>query len=232
LLFVRRRFYYFEMLTFTFRQLVIAAVFCTMPAWIAARSASAENQVTRIVALGDSLTAGYGLPAVDAFPAQLERALKAKGFAVTVANAGVTGDTAAMGLARLHRSIPDNTDAVILELGANDMLTGYEPSLTRRSLEAILQYLKARHVQVLLCGVRTQPERGDDYKKAFATMFADLAIEYNLLFYPAFDDAFVDDARLKLSDELHPTAVGVEAVAERLLPKVEALIDRARRKDR
>jgi acyl-CoA thioesterase-1 len=230
LLFVCHRFYYFDMPKLP--QLVIAAAVCTIPAWVAARPATAENQVTRIVALGDSLTAGYGLRAVDAFPAQLEHALRTNGYLVTVANAGVTGDTAAMGLARLHRSIPENTDAVILELGANDMLMGYEPSLTRGSLVAIMQNLKARHVHVLLCGVRTQPERGDDYKRAFATMFAELASEYNLLFYPAFDDAFVDDARLKLSDDLHPTAVGIEAVVARILPKVEALIDRARRKDR
>ncbi len=136
-----------------------------------------------------------------------------------------------MGLARLNRSIPDNTDAVILELGANDMLRGYEPSLTRGSLVAILQNLQARRVDVLLCGVRTQPDRGGEYRNAFAAMFADLASEYNLLFYPAFDEAFVDDARLKLSDDLHPTAGGIEAVVTRILPKVEALIDHAGRKD-
>ena len=148
---------------------------------------------------------------------------------MNVGNAGVTGDTAAMGLARLSRTIFDNTDAVILELGANDMLRGYEPSSTRKSLAAILENLKAHHIDVLLCGVRTQPDRGNDYKKAFAQMFADLANEYNLLFYPAFDEAFVDDARLKQSDDLHPTALGIDAVVTRILPKVETLIDRATR---
>ena len=139
----------------TFRQLVIAAAVCMISVWVPARPAEAEDRLTRIVALGDSLTAGYGLPALAAFPVQLEHALRAKGYSVTVANAGVTGDTAAMGLARLNRSIPDNTDAVILELGANDMLRGYEPSLTRGLLVAILQNLQARRVDVLLCGVRT-----------------------------------------------------------------------------
>ena len=124
----------------TFRHLIIAAAaLCIFSASVLVRPATADNRVTRIVALGDSLTAGYGLPAVDAFPAQLERALKAKGYLVNVANAGVIGDTAAMGLARLSRSISDKTDAVILELGANDMLIGYEPSLTRKSLAAILR---------------------------------------------------------------------------------------------
>jgi len=217
--------------TLTLRQLVIAAAVCIITVWVPVRPAEAEDRLTRIVALGDSLTAGYGLPALAAFPVQLEHALRAKGYSVTVANAGVTGDTAAMGLARLNRSIPDNTDAVILELGANDMLRGYQPTLTRRSLVAILQNLQARRVDVLLCGVRTQPDRGDEYRNAFAAMFADLASEYNLLFYPAFDEAFVDDARLKLSDDLHPTAGGIEAVVTRILPKVEVLIDHARRKD-
>jgi len=143
------------MSTLTFRQFLIAAAVCIISVWVPVQPAEAEDRLTRIVALGDSLTAGYGLPALAAFPVQLEHALRAKGYSVTVANAGVTGDTAAMGLARLNRSIPDNTDAVILELGANDMLRGYEPSLTRGLLVAILQNLQARRVDVLLCGVRT-----------------------------------------------------------------------------
>jgi len=212
-----------------FHRLIATAAVCVFSAWVLFRPAGAENRLIRIAVLGDSLTAGYGLSAADAFPAQLERALRAKGYLVTVANAGVSGDTAAMGLARLSRSISDNTDAVILELGANDMLRGYEPSSTRRSLAAIVENLEARHVGVLLCGVRTQPDRGEDYKKAFAEMFVDLANGYNLLFYPAFDDAFVDDARLKLPDGLHPTALGIDAVVKHILPKVEALIYRASR---
>jgi acyl-CoA thioesterase I len=194
--------------------------------------AGAEERPTRIVVLGDSLTAGYGLPAADAFPAKLERALRSRGQSVAIANAGVSGDTAAMGLARLNRSITGDTDALILELGANDMLMGLEPSVTRAALAAILRNLEARRVVVLLCGVRTQPSFGDEEKSAFAAMFAGLASEYNVLFYPAFDDAFVDDTRLKLPDGLHPTAAGIEAVVARMLPTVEALIDRARRRGR
>jgi acyl-CoA thioesterase-1 len=199
--------------------------------WTVSHHVHADERVFRIVVLGDSLTAGYGLRAIDAFPAKLERALRAKGQSVTVTNAGVTGDTASMGLARLTQSITDDTDAVIVELGANDMLRGFEPSVTRASLAAILRNLEARRIAVLLCGVRTQPSLGDGYKSAFAAMFSSLANEYNVLFYPAFDEAFVDNARLKLSDDLHPTADGIEAVITRLMPKVEALIERARHRE-
>jgi acyl-CoA thioesterase I len=210
---------------FNYHRWAIAAAICILPALVSLSPTSAENQMTRIVALGDSLTAGYGLPPTAAFPAQLEDALKAKGYLVTIANAGVSGDTAAMGLARLNQSISNNVDAVILELGANDMLRGYEPRVARTSLSAILRNLQERHIPVLLCGVRTQPSRGDRYQNAYGLMFSDLAREYNLLFYPAFDEVFVDDAKLKQSDQLHPTAAGVAQVVARILPKVESLIE-------
>ena len=116
---------------------------------------------------------------------------------------------------------------MIVELGANDMLRGFDPTVTRAALAAILDALKVRRIAVLLCGVRTQPSLGEQYRSAFATMFSDLANDYNVLFYPTFDDAFVDNAKLKLPDGLHPTADGIEAVVSRILPKVEALIDRA-----
>ncbi len=220
------------MATLTLRPTVIVAAACIVLAWATNHHVYAEDRAVRIVVLGDSLTAGYGVLAVDAFPAKLERALRTRGQSAAVANAGVSGDTAAMGLARLNRSITDDTNAVILELGANDMLRGFEPSVTRAALVMILRNLKARRIVVLLCGVRTQPSRGDEYKSAFAAMFSGLASEHDVLFYPAFDDAFVDDAQLKLPDGLHPTAAGIEAVVTRILPKVEALIDRARRRDR
>ena len=137
-----------------------------------------------------------------------------------------------MGLARLDRSITNDTDAVIVELGANDMLRGFKPNVTREALAEILRNLEARRVVVLLCGVRTEPMFGAEYERAFAAMFSALASEHNVLFYPAFDDAFVDDARLKQPDGLHPTAAGIEAVVKRMLPQVEALIDLTQRKDR
>jgi acyl-CoA thioesterase-1 len=210
---------------------IIAAIGVVLT-WVSNAEAAAEARATRIVVLGDSLTAGYGVSAADAFPAKLERALKAKGHPVVVVNAGVSGDTAEMGLARLDRSIDRRTDAVILELGANDMLQGREPDTTRTSLEAILRGVEVRRLAVLLCGVRTQPNRGGSYRSNFAEMFSSLAREHHVLFYPAFDDAFVDNPGLKQSDGLHPTATGIEAVVVRMLPLVEELIDRARRMGR
>jgi acyl-CoA thioesterase-1 len=201
-----------------------------MLGWLTSDPAFAEQRPVKIVVLGDSLTAGYGLPAVDAFPTKLERALRDRGHIATVVNAGVSGDTAAMGLARMERSIAQDADAVIVELGANDMLKGFEPNVTRSALSAILRNLEARHLAVLLCGVRTEPNAGDEYKSAFAAMFSNLAKEHNVLFYPAFDEAFVDSAELKLPDGLHPTAAGVEVVVAHISPTVEALIERARQR--
>lgn len=216
------------MRTFGSRFTVIFAVIGGLLACTIDYRVYAEERPVKIVALGDSLTAGYRLLAVDAFPAKLEKALRNRGQVVVVANAGVSGDTAAMGLARLDRSVPSDTDAVILELGVNDMHRGLEPSVTRTALEAILRRLEARQIAVLLCGTMTHLNLGADYKRAFAAMFADLAIEHHALFYPAFNDVFVDEAQLKLSDGLHPTAAGIDAVVAKILPKVEELIDRAR----
>ena len=126
-------------------------------------TASAAERTIKVVALGDSLTAGFRLRGSAAFPVQLEQALKAKGLAVEVANAGVSGDTASGGLARLDWSVPDGTDAVILELGANDMLRGIDPKVTREALEEIVRRLKARRIEVLLCGMRAAPNLGADY---------------------------------------------------------------------
>lgn len=200
--------------------------------WLPLLSVHAEDRVIKIVALGDSLAAGSGIPAGYRFTDQLEFALRAKGQTAAVINAGVNGDTATRGLARLSRSVPDDTDAVILELGGNDMIRGVDPSVTRTALSEILRNLEDRRIVVLLCGVRTRTTFGDEYKRAFAAMFSGLASEYNVLFYPAFDEAFVDDVQLKMLDGLHPNAAGIEAVVTRILPQVEALIDRARRRER
>jgi acyl-CoA thioesterase I len=222
----------FQMRMFDPRIAVIFAVICGVLAWTSSHGGYAEERPVKIVALGDSLTAGYGLPAADAFPAKLEQALRKAGQAVVVVNAGVSGDTAAMGLARLDRSVPSDADAVILELGVNDMHRGFEPSATRTALEAILRRLEARQITVLLCGARTHLNLPADYKRAFATMFSDLATEHDALFYPAFNDVFVEQAQLKLPDALHPTAAGIDAVVENIFPKVEELIDRVRRTTR
>jgi acyl-CoA thioesterase I len=192
--------------------------------------AAAADQPVRIVALGDSLTAGLGLPVEQTFPVKLERALKAKGIAVEVANAGVSGDTASGGLARLDWSVPEGTDAVILELGANDMLRGIDPSRTRQALEEIVRRLTQRRIPVLLAGMRAAANLGSDYARNFATIYSELAVRHGLLFYPFFLEGVAGEAGLNQGDGLHPSAGGVDAIVVRILPKVEELVRRARDK--
>jgi acyl-CoA thioesterase-1 len=190
--------------------------------------AGAAERTIKIVALGDSLSAGYQLPAQDAFPVQLERALRAKGLAVEVANAGVSGDTSSGGLARLDWSVPDGTDAVILELGANDMLRAVDPKVTREALTEIVRRLKARRIEVLLCGMLASRNLGADYARAFDPIYPELAAANGLVFYPFFLDGIAADAKLNQADGLHPTAAGVAKIVAGILPKVEELIARVR----
>src|SRR5438477_477871 len=149
------------------------------------RAAPAERPVT-IVAFGDSLTAGFGLPANEAFPAKLEAALKAKGHAVAVVNAGVSGDTASGGLARLDWSVPEGTDAVIVELGANDMLRGVDPRITRRALDEIVRRLTERRIAVLVAGMRAIPNLGVDFRQDFEAIYPEVAAKYDALLFPFF----------------------------------------------
>jgi acyl-CoA thioesterase-1 len=208
-------------------RIIALALFCGVlsaalsPAW------SAESPV-RIVALGDSLTAGFGLPGAAAFPVRLEKVLAAKGLAVEISNAGVSGDTMSDGLARLDWSVPEGTQAVILELGANDMLRGLDPQLTRRTLEEILRRLGERHIEVLLCGMLAAPNLGADYAQAFNPMFPELAASRHLLFYPFFLDGVLNDRRLVQPDGLHPTAAGVDVIVAGILPKAAELVARVR----
>jgi acyl-CoA thioesterase-1 len=190
--------------------------------------ANASARTVKIVAFGDSLIAGYRLPASAAFPAQLEQALRAKGHAVEVINAGVSGDTSSDGLARLDWSVPEGTDAVILELGANDMLRGIDPKVTFSALQAIIGRLKERRVDVLLCGMLAAPNLGPDYARAFNAIYPELAAANDLLFYPFFLDGIAADLALNQGDGLHPTAEGVAVIVSRILPKVEALLARVR----
>jgi len=190
--------------------------------------AHAAERVLKIVAFGDSLTAGLGLPAGAAFPARLEAALKAKGHAVTIVNAGVSGDTASGGLGRLDWSVPDDTDAVILELGANDALRGVDPKTTKAALDAILGKLDARHVPVLLAGMAAPRNMGADYVRAFDAIYPALASTHRVVFYPFFLEGVATDPKLNQGDGLHPTAAGVDVIVARILPSVEALIARAR----
>jgi acyl-CoA thioesterase-1 len=196
-----------------------------------AQAAHAEASV-KVVALGDSLTAGYGLPDKDGFVPQLQAALTAKGVAAGIQNAGVSGDTASDGLARLDWSVPDGTDAVILELGANDMLRGINPDVTRKALDAILSRLAQRHIAVLFCGMRAAPNLGPDYVREFERIYPDLAAKYGVLFYPFFLDGVAADPKLIQHDGMHPNATGVGIIVERILPKVQELIAAVRAPNR
>jgi acyl-CoA thioesterase-1 len=207
---------------------VAAALACAVA--LAAGPAAAVDKPLTIVALGDSLTAGYGLANQDAFPSKLAQALAAKGIAVTVSNAGVSGDTMSGGLARLDWSVPPETDAVILELGANDALRGLDPAVTRRALDAILAALARRNIPVLLCGMLAPRNMGADYARAFDPMYPELAKTYGAVLYPFFLDGVAADAKLNQRDGLHPTAAGVDVIVAKLLPKVEELIARVRAK--
>jgi acyl-CoA thioesterase-1 len=182
----------------------------------------AQAKTLNIVALGDSLTAGYMLPAEAAFPAVLEKALRKDGFDVTVANAGVSGDTTTGGLDRLDWSVPDGTDGVILELGANDMLRGQEPALARKNLEIIIQKLQARKIAVFLAGMVASPTLGADYGRTFNAIYPDLAKAYSLPLYPFFLDGVAEDPQMKLNDGMHPNAGGVTLMVKGILPSIEA----------
>lgn len=194
-------------------------------------AARAEGPI-KIVALGDSLTAGYQLSGQDAFPAKLEKALRAKGLNVSIENAGVSGDTSSGGLSRLDWSVPDGTQAVILELGANDMLRGVDPKVTREALETILKRLKARNIEVLLAGMRAAPNLGESYQRAFDGIYPDLARDHGAILYPFFLDGVTAQTGMTLPDGLHPTAAGVEAITAGILPQAEELVARVQAKMR
>ena len=190
--------------------------------------AAANDRPVRIVVLGDSLTAGLGLRADETFSVKLEQALRAKGLAVEVANAGVSGDTASNGLARLDWSVPEGTDAVILELGANDMLRGLDSDITRRALDETVRRLTERRIPVLLAGMRAIPNLGIDYVRGFEAIYPEIAAKYDVLFYPFFLDGIAGEARFNQRDRLHPLAIGIDVIVAGILPKVEELLVRAR----
>lgn len=186
--------------------------------------AEPQTPIIKVVALGDSLTAGYLLPAEAAFPAVLERALRTEGFPVTVVNAGVSGDTASGGLARLDWSLGEGADGVILELGANDMLRGTDPQVTKTALDSILARLEARKVKVLIAGMRATQNLGADYKKRFDAIYPELAAKYRAVLYPFFLDGVVNDPRLNLSDGMHPNETGVASIVQHMLPTARTFL--------
>ena len=181
-----------------------------------------------IVAFGDSLTAGFGLQNSDSFPAQLEKALKARGQDVKIVNAGVSGDTAAAGLARLDWALPDDASGVIIELGANDALQGLDPAATKATLEKMITEIKARGLPILLAGMEAPRNLGKDYVEQFRAMYADLATRYDLILYPFFLDGVALDDNYLMGDGLHPNAAGVARIVEGILPKVEELLAKAK----
>jgi acyl-CoA thioesterase I len=202
----------------------LALLFAVAPAV----SVKALERPVKIVVLGDSLSAGFGLPGNEAFPARLAAALEAKGIGVAVVNAGVSGDTASGGLGRVDWSVPDGTDAVIVELGANDALRGLDPRITKSALDKILLKLADRHIAILLAGMRAPRNMGRDYARDFDDIYPALASTHSVVFYPFFLEGVAADARLNQPDGLHPNAAGVDAIVARILPQVEELIARVR----
>ena len=212
-----------------YRQMVLLLVVVNVLfAVIPMSMATAAERTIRILAYGDSLTAGFGLPQSAAFPVQLERALQQKGHAVEVINAGVSGDTTASGLDRLDWSIPDGIDAAILELGANDALRGLDPARARTNLDTIIRKLKARRLDVLIAGMTAPRNWGEAYVTAFDAIFPDLATTHDTLLYPFFLDGVAMRPKLNLGDGLHPNADGVAEIVGRILPSVEALVEKVK----
>jgi acyl-CoA thioesterase-1 len=188
----------------------------------AARLAAAEP--VQLVGFGDSLMAGYQLPQEDALPAQLQRALVAKGHDVVITNAGVSGDTTSGGLSRVDWSVPDGTDGVILELGANDALRGIPPDQSEKNLDQIISRLKARGIPILLVGVLAPPNMGAQYGETFNAIYPRLAAKHALPLYPFILDGVITERSLLLEDGMHPNTKGLAVMAQRMLPLAEELV--------
>ena len=198
-----------------------------LAAALGAMAPAAWSAPVSVVAFGDSLTAGYGVGPGESFPEQLEAALQARGHDVTVANAGVSGDTASDGLARLEWSVPADADIVIVELGANDALRGLDPAVTRRALSAILAKLKERGQTVLLAGMLAPRNLGDRYAAEFDRIYPELAARFSVPLYPFFLEGVAGNSRLNQGDGLHPTGAGLARIVEAILPNVEKLVKAA-----
>jgi acyl-CoA thioesterase-1 len=175
----------------------------------------------RIVAFGDSLMAGYRLAPGESFPERLEAALKARGHDVVIVNAAVSGDTTSDGLSRLDWSVPDGTNLVMLELGANDMLRGMSPQIAEKNLDAMVARLKERGIDVVLMGMRAAPNLGPDYEREFNGIYEDLAGRYGLVLYPFFLDGVAANTSLLLDDGMHPNPQGIDRMVEGVLPLIE-----------
>lgn len=186
--------------------------------------ASAAREPVRVLVLGDSLVAGYGLSEADAFPRQLQAALEAKGHDVEVINSGVSGDTSAGGLARLEWALAERPQLAIIVLGANDALRGLPPTRTRKNLDAIISRLKQQDVAVLLAGMRAPRNMGPDYYNKFDRIYPELAARHEIALYPFYLEGIATVPRYNQADGIHPNAAGVEAIVRRILPAVEQLL--------
>lgn len=187
---------------------------------------AADDSVKKIVVLGDSLVAGYGLEPGEGFPEQMARSLAKSHDNLEIINAGVSGDTSSGGLSRLDWSVPEKIDGVILELGANDALRGLAPELTRQNLEKMIVRLQQRDIDVLLVGMRAPPNMGRPYEDEFNGIYPDLAKKYKLIFYPFFLDGVVAKPELNQADAMHPTAEGIGVIVERFLPIMDVFLRR------
>jgi acyl-CoA thioesterase-1 len=186
---------------------------------------AAEARTINLVGFGDSLMAGYQLAPGDGFPEKMQAALRARGLDVAIANAGVSGDTTTGGLARIDWSVPDGTDGVILELGANDALRGIAPEESERNLDQMISRLKARGIAVLLAGMMAPPNMGEDYAARFNPIYRKLAEKHGIPLYAFFLDGVVLDAGLKLADGMHPNAKGVDIMVEKMEPAVTKFVE-------
>ena len=205
---------------------ILAFVNLVLPLLAQSAGAAGDAPLIRIVAYGDSLTAGYGLPRSATFSVQLAKALEGRNLKVEVVNAGVSGDTTAAGLERFDWAVPEKTDVVILELGANDALRGMDPRQARANLEAIITKLKARGIDVLLAGMAAPRSLGEAYVAEFDRIYPELASKHGVSLYPFFLDGVATHHELNLDDGLHPNAKGIVIIVERMLPKIVELINR------
>lgn len=193
-------------------------------------SAASNSKIIRIVVLGDSLTAGYGLRPSQAFPRKLGLALKKRGHNVRIVNAGVSGDTTAAGLARLDWAITKDTDAVIVELGGNDILRGLPPQKAQKNLDRIFRKIRKRGIELMIAGMIAPVNLGEKYRNSFDSIFPTLAKKYSAVYYPFFLKGVAMQQGLNQGDGIHPNSKGVAVIVKNILPKVEELIQRVERR--
>ncbi|MBY5881598.1 arylesterase [Rhizobium ruizarguesonis] len=203
----------------------VAALQFTVIAVALILATAANARTINLVGFGDSLMAGYQLPPGDGFPEKLQAALKAKGLDVAIANAGVSGDTTTGGLARIDWSVPDGTDGVILELGANDALRGIPPEESAKNLDQMITRLKERGIAVLLAGIIAPPNMGADYAARFNPIYQKLSEKHGLPLYAFFLDGVALEAGLKLDDGMHPNTKGVDVMVEKMEPAVTNFVE-------